>query len=732
MVRIDKKLKRYLQGGGLALLTYLLMLSLSYLNTFQALEWKADDVKTEWLRAGTTANQEVVVLLVDEASISMMEEVAGRWPWVRSIWADVLEYLTMGGANSVAFDILFTERSQPVENGQVHLYDDHDTALIDMTAEAGMVTHAIQILHDPSNPDPKLPLPAVFAERFQIPNVTGVPPSQNDTFYIPMKPLQQAAKHMGVVEFVPDKDGVYRRTNLIRDYLGLYYPVLSTSSLMEKLPFKQVVEDTENRVLYIDDKAIPLDRNLHYQVKFYEHFESISIGSVLASLSSLRQGNMEALYTNERLVPPEFFENKVVFIGTSAVGTEDLKNTPINARWPGVFLHAAIASNILNNDFTYQIDQAWLILILFLASFLTAVIVLMISSVVWQVVYPMMLAASYVAFNVWIQAEYDIQMDLVTPVLTAFLTWLLLSAYLAATEGRERKRVKNMLGQYVSPAALNTVLDNYENQIEAEVGKEENMSIVFSDVRSFTTISEGLAAADVVKLLNIHLDAMTQITFDHGGTMDKFIGDATMAFWGAPLPDDDHALHATQAAIQMYRAMSRVNATLEENGLIPIAIGVGVNTGRVILGNIGSSQKLDYTVIGDAVNLGSRLEGLTKQYGVGVLISEFTQADIAQQIPCALVDLVRVKGKNKPVKIYTPLADKEDETLAEAFELVAQCEQAFEYYHACQFEQAKTIFERLPDYPFEKFKAIYVERCNSYLETPPEEGWDGVFTLTTK
>lgn len=726
---LNKQQKRDLKGLVLGFFVFVVVAIIYSQNGFRQLEWLADDFKTQLLRSDARADDQVIVLLVDEASLSSMEEIVGRWPWPRSVWADVLEYMSMGGAKSVAYDILFTERSAgSMQGGE----SEHDGALIEASADSGIATHAMQLLHDPSNPDKNRPLPSIFPEKFALNDVSGIPETQNDTFYIPFQGLYQSAAHMAVVEFSPDEDGDYRRTNLFRDYHGAYYPVLSTASLMQPLNIQKVVQDSAQHLMYIDDIAIPLDRDNHYQVNFYKHFESFSIATVLASVSQLRQGNTEVLYTDPRLVSPEVFQNKIVLIGTSAVGLEDMKSTPINARWPGVFLHASIVSNILKRDFIYPVKIQWVYVAILLSALLTTMVVLAHGSLLLQVIYPAALAGLYVGGNISIQHYFALQLDMVAPVATIFITWLVIGGYLSATEGREKRRVRAMLAQYVSPAALNSVLDNYEDQIQAEIGKEEEMSVVFSDIRGFTTISEGLSPAEVVKLLNIHLDAMTTVTFDHGGTMDKFIGDATMAFWGAPLPDAEHALHATQAAIHMHRALSEVNATLATHGINPINIGVGVNTGRVILGNIGSSQKLDYTVIGDAVNLGSRLEGLTKPYGVGVLVSEFTQAFIKDRIPCALIDMVRVKGKNEPVKIYAPIADMTDEDIEYKWQLVTQCAQGFELYHHREFEKAKVLFNQLPDDPFATFKAIYLERCDAYLLEPPADDWDGVFTLTSK
>ena len=727
-MKLSKQQRKYLHGSLLALLAFVMTSGLFLSGGLKKMEWQVDDLKSQLLRSDLHADKDVVILLVDEASLATLDPLVGRWPWPRSVWADVLEFMSMGGAQGVAFDILFTERALDADKQ----HSEHDLAFVDATAQSGIATHAMQLLHDPANPSPNKPLPKIFHDKFALPDTQGLQTSANNTYYISFNGLYQNARSMGVVEFSPDSDGTYRRTRLFRDYNGDFFPVLSTAPLMDRLNIQKIIETPNRRTLYLDNLAVPLDRDGNYQVNFYKHFETFSIGSVLASVEQLRRGNLEALYTDPRYVNPEMFAGKTIFVGTSAVGLEDMKATPMESRWPGVFLHASIASNLINKDFITQVN-AWQVLVsVFVLALLTMLLSLNQTSILLQTGYPLILASLVVGISIGLQSHFALQWDLMPALMSILSTWLLISGYLSATEGREKRRVRSMLSQYVSPAALNMVLDNYEKQAEAEIGKEEEMTVVFSDIRGFTTISESLTPAEVVRLLNIHLDAMTQVTFDHGGTMDKFIGDATMAFWGAPLPDPDHALHATQAMIHMTRKLEEVNTKLIEQGLKPIAIGVGGNTGKVILGNIGSSQKLDYTVIGDAVNLGSRLEGLTKQYGLKLLISEFTREKIYQRIPCALIDQVRVKGKHKPVKIYLPLADLADANIAEMFDVVETCNQAFNAYHAQDFTRAQQLFAKLPDEPFEHFKALYAQRCEAYLQTPPPQDWDGVFTLTTK
>ncbi len=728
MFKQSKNSIQAIHASLIALLVFLLISSLFYFKALQSLEWSVDDYKMELLQQDSTANKEILILLVDEATLQAMDPIVGAWPWQRSVWADLLEYLSLAGAGSVAFDILFTERRGITEERSLGL---EDIAFADLTKDSGMVTHAMVLTNNPHNINPNMPLPP-FLMKFKVNKVSGFPASNNNSYFLPYTPLYKGADQIGVVEFSPDNDGVYRRTKLFRGYQGNFFPVLSTAVLMDKIGIQHVVNDEKNRTISIDSLKIPLDREGSYQVKFYENFESISLASVFASISKMKGGDIESLYTDPNLTPPEIFTNKIIFIGTSAIGLEDLKTTPIEARWPGVYLHASITANLLDKDFIYQIDYHWVYLIILVMSLLITILVLSQKSIFLQIIYPALLIILFVLFNIFSQYQWGFQMDLIPPLLAMVLNWMLISAYIAGTEGRDKKQVRNMMAQYVSPAALASVLDNYEGVAKAGEGSEERMSIVFSDIRGFTTISEGLQASEVVKMLNIHLEAMTQVTFDYGGTMDKFIGDATMAFWGAPLPDEQHALHATQAAMKMYSSMESVNKLLAKEGLKPINIGVGVNTGKVILGNIGSSQKLDYTVIGDAVNLGARLEGLTKQYGVGLLISEFTRADIYQDIPCMLIDMVKVKGKQEPVKIYIPLGNIKDADLTNKFDMVNQAEQAFALYHQQKFTAAANLFKELPDDGLLTFKALYKQRCEDYIKQPPEEDWDGVFSLTTK
>ncbi|MBI3777186.1 MAG: adenylate/guanylate cyclase domain-containing protein, partial [Gammaproteobacteria bacterium] len=293
----------------------------------------------------------------------------------------------------------------------------------------------------------------------------------------------------------------------------------------------------------------------------------------------------------------------------------------------------------------------------------------------------------------------------------------------------DKRRVRRVLAQYVSPAVLAEVVDKYENYLSAEVGLRTNITVLFSDIRNFTRLSESLAPETVVEMLNVFFSAMTDVLFAHHATIDKFIGDAIMAFWGAPVRDEQHAQRAVRAALGMLQALVDVNTRLAERGIAPISIGIGINTGDAVLGNIGSEKKLAYTAIGDNVNLAARLEGLTKTYGCPVLITENTRAQVCAEFPCRLVDSVRVMGKTHAIRVYAPLGVTNAEEITAAHALCETTARAFELYRQRQWCNARALYETLPP---GRLRELFIARCHDYELIPPAADWDGVCTLDSK
>jgi adenylate cyclase len=341
-----------------------------------------------------------------------------------------------------------------------------------------------------------------------------------------------------------------------------------------------------------------------------------------------------------------------------------------------------------------------------------------------------LLGGAYTAWAYW-RLRDNVVYDLSAPLLAVALTWLGASYYGYVSEGKDKRRIRKMFSQYVSPAILTVLMDQTGNSLKPGSGRRQCVTVLFSDIRDFTSISERLGAEMVVDLLNIHFHAMTDVIFECRGTLDKFIGDALMAYWGAPVRQDDHAVLAVTAALRMERAARDVNKALLSRDYPAIRVGVGINSGDAIVVNIGSEKKLDYTVIGDNVNVASRLEGLSAKYRHTIIISDTTHAALAGRIPCVALDKVRVKGKGTPITIYAPLAAPDDppQVVTEAAARAEQLNAAFAHYLAREWPQALAIYDRFPDSDAAR---LFIPWCRAFMQEDPAADWDGVTTFTSK
>lgn len=602
------------------------------------------DALARHVRASKKAHPDVAVILVDEASLKAMNPMVGRWPWPRSVFADLIEFISMGDPGAILFDILFTENERYYKGG----LGPNDRRLVEAARAYNVVYNAQQILEDEQDEFNKTlldrPMPRAFRERFAIKGLHGEKQSPSNNFYIPFRELYLASKGVGVVEFQPDRDGVYRRTRPLRQYKGDFYPVLGLVPLLDILKPKNIKVD--GKAVYLDNTTIPLDKDGRYLINMYGKFNAYSISGLLASIQKIRKGDVENL-----MVSPGEFKGKVVIVGASAVGVEDVKPTTMSSRTPGAMLHASFISNVLMKDFLKPARPLMTVVTVFLFAAASTAGILMLSRNYLRVAVPVALLLLYSAFVIN-GLNNNRLYETVPQVSAVLLSFMASFAYLSFTEGKEKRKVRKMLGQYVSPQMLSEVVDRYEDFLGAEVGGREHITVLFSDIRDFTSISEAMPPAQVVDVLNYYFSVWSDVIFKHGGTVDKFIGDAIMAFWGAPVKTGDHAQRAVRAAREMIGRLPEINETLGVRGYPPVRIGIGISTGEAILGNIGSEKKLDYTVIGDTVNLASRIEALTKDYSSDILITEHTYNELQGDLGCKFIDTVKVKGKEVSVKIY--------------------------------------------------------------------------------
>nr|WP_276569361.1 adenylate/guanylate cyclase domain-containing protein [Halorhodospira halophila] len=604
------------------------------------------DQRTQWLHGDAHAPEEIVILYVDEYSIRAMEPAVGRWPWPRSLWADLLEFLAHGRPAAVVFDVLFTESAR--EDGGAG-----DAAFAQASAALGGVVHAMQFLEaNPREDRSADPLPKGMADRYALGDTQGWPDPRFQEHGVPVAPLADKAEQLGVVTTGPDRDGVHRRLPPLLPYDGEIYPALGVAALLAAGQDSSTIDWDEQGVQWAD-QTLATDASGQALVNPYAEFDSYPVVELFEAQRQIRRGELADLR-----VDPEVFNDRIVFVGASAAALHDLKATPLSGRTPGVELHASLIGNLLDGQ-TLRFGPGTIEAVLVpAAAGAVGLAVLLVPALSARVLLPLAVVAAWTAW-VLVQHAAGIVWSWLPLVVGVLLAWVTVLVFLGFTEGRDRRRVRQLLAQYVSPAVLQEVVDRRGEVATGEVGSTEQVTLLFSDIRGFTSLSEGQEAASVVELLNIHLGEMSEAIFEHDGTLDKFIGDAVMAFWGAPVRVRDHADRAVRAALAMTQRLEGVNEAVVARGGKPLAIGIGLHTGEVVLGNIGSVRKLDYTVIGDNVNVASRLEDLTKAYGCSVLISGDTYADLPQGWQCRYVDRVQVRGRQRMLDLYEPIAPPE-------------------------------------------------------------------------
>jgi len=717
---------------GITLSVLLILVSFNHTEIAKRLEQLSYDYRLSASRADKVLPPQVMVILIDEPSLKLMDPIVGRWPWPRSIYKNVIEYISSGQPHAILFDILFTERQFDRQTNTSNEPFGSDKLLIQATDNSNLTHHSMQFIPAPEVDSPRISapeLPLSVKKQHGIPDIiinkltpinalkqSNIP---YEGYISPIDGLVTASKQIGIVNAMADNDGIYRRAQLFYHYDNTLFPALSIAPLLSNPHYQQTIIEHQNRIFRSNE-------SLSVAVNFYADYQAISMGAILSSISSMYAGDIDKV-----TILPDAFTNKYVFIGSSAIGLHDLKPTSISNLAPGVFVHASMLANIINNDLLKPITFTITIIVIVLLSLITAVSVIVIRNIYVQTLLPIFLCFAYFHLTA-LSMQYNYIANLTLPCFAIIFSWLLVSIYLFSTEKKEKRKIRKMFSQYVSPAALSVMEDEFKDYNALAHGSEEYVTVLFSDIRGFTSLSEKLDAKEVVTVLNYYFSAMTEVIFKHHGTIDKFIGDAIMATWGAPIQSNSHAHDAVCAAIDMHCTLKQVNDWLQARSQGKIQIGIGVHTGMAILGSIGSAQKADYTVIGDTVNLSSRLEGITKLYKTPIIISAPCYNELNGKIPCQILDCVQVKGKSQSVDIYTPVIFNKNiavqsQSQAEIIEQVSLS--AFQAYQAKNWTEAISLLKSLPSLYQNQ---VLIEKCTELLDTPPDENWNTVNIMSSK
>jgi adenylate cyclase len=699
------------------------------------------------------ASDRIAIIDLDEESIKEL----GQWPWPRNVMAQMVERLRAYGANVIAFDIVFAEsdRTSParvaqtlpddaqysaVKEALAHL-PDNDAVFAKAIEEAGNVVMGFTR----ARPEETLRTPYLSAKPMLM--IKDKTPFFENTFSAPgvaenLPEFSMAAAGNGSFMATPDIDGIIRQVSLFVKYppekmMGIepeLYPMLGVEALRvdENKKSRLMIKNAKDQsaigtdyVLQIAKWEVPIESDS----KLWVYYRDIKDDEYISARRLFDDAQTEKIRNQ--------VNGKIVFIGTSAEGLRDIRSTPLDIFVPGVEVHVNVAEQILQGKFLIRPDivvgveaaviAAAGLLIIICAPFANAILLgILTSSLMGS-----MFILSWMGFR-----DFGVLLDPVYPGICLSFLFLVSSLFSYIRSEAERRRVRTAFGLYISPAFMNELTKNPE---KLKLGGEvRDLTVMFSDIRNFTSISEQLSPEELIVLMNDFLTPMSDLVMENRGTIDKYMGDAMMAFWNAPLDDEDHARHACLAALKMQEALAPVNDALklraEKEGRTAILLkaGIGLNTGPCSVGNMGSRQRFAYSALGDAVNLASRLESQTKFYGVNIIAGEETKA-LAPDLGFLELDMIRVKGKDKPVRIYALQGD--ENWIGANTEWHSAHESMIAKYRMQDFDSAyqnMVLARKVAGGVLEKCYDLYAQRITSFMRNPPQKDWDGVYTAQEK
>jgi adenylate cyclase len=702
------------------------------------------DVRIRLTMPGTVDDR-IVIVDIDEAS----QLELGRWPWPRDTLAAIVDRLFDDyGIRVLGFDVLFAEAEEtsaerllgrlaqseiaaiPQVRGELERIaaeQDSNVRFAESFVARDVVTGFV--FKDSLAPDepqstgvlPQPLIPAAAIEGVSIPFIDA------KGFAGSLPALQENATAGGFFDApVIDSDGVFRRAPLLQRYrgdlyasLGLAVAGLSLGSPPVSLAFAATqgerMSGIELEALQLGDRRIPVNE----QVTVYIPYRGPQGSFPYVPAKDVFNGT----------APKEVLHERIVLIGASAAGLLDLRSTPVGQRYIGVEAHANLVSGLLDGAILQQ--PSWTIglefSLLLVIALLTALVLPRLAPLT-ALAFVIGLLGLTMVLNLWMWTAQGLVVPLASLLCFTLVASVLQINYGFFIESRNKRHLSRIFGQYIPPTLV-AEMDASGQDVSLE-GESRTMSVLFSDVRGFTTLSEKLDAKELTRLMNEFLTPITRVIHEHRGTIDKYMGDAVMAFWGAPLADDQHARHAVQAGLGMIEAVRNLAGDFAQKGWPAIAVGVGVSSGTMNVGNMGSEFRIAYTVLGDTVNLGSRLEGLTKQYGVDMIVSEGT-AKLLPDYAFRELDLVRVKGKREPVAIYEPVG-LVPELSATEHEQIALFATAVAAFRSRNWDTARATLHNLNERTERLLYNVYLDRIEQFRREPPPADWDGVFEHLTK
>jgi len=711
-------------------------------------------------------NAHVVIVAVDEKS--MRQPDLGMWPWPRTKTAILIQKLNECGAKVIGFDVVYSEpdssRTEPLVRKIKESYAkvaERDDLFLKELDEIYSSVHGDQILAKVLEEYENVVLGYFFfASEDEVRKLTKeeLEAGKDSIGYgtigysvkckeckwsdahksflralavranLPI--LSEAAETYGYFNQIPDPDRIYRHIPMVISFDNKLFPSLSLQVL--SLYYQQPVELFVNTLtgdefiagyvgLFIgpleipgeDHIEIPLDRGAMFRINYYgpkRTFRHISAGDLI-------HGERQACMA---------VKDKVVLVGATAIGIYDHRAMPFEPDYPGVEIHATAIENIITKNYMvrhplfFVVEGVFILIFgILLSWFLTRF------RLTFGAIITVLILAGIAVVDYFFLFLNGLQAHVVIPIIHVAVLFAGIAVYRYATEEREKAKIRHAFQFYLSGDVIDDVL--HDTSKLALGGERRELTVLFSDIRGFTTISEQLPPEELIELLNEYLTPMTEIVFRHNGTLDKYIGDAVMALFGAPVPFEDHPQAACRTALEMMEELARLRKGWAERGLPEMDIGIGINTGPMSVGNMGSATRFDYTVVGDNVNLGARLEGLNKNYGTHIIISQYTMEAVGGHFTSRELDAVQVKGKHEPVTIYELLHKGPPDPAKDAW--INEFHEGLVLYKSQKWDAAIETFSKFES---DNVSRMYIKRSNEMKKNPPDPNWDGVFKMTTK
>jgi adenylate cyclase len=690
------------------------------------------------LRPRTQQGYPVVIVDIDEDSLKTI----GQWPWPRTTVADLVSRITQLGPAAIGFDVVFAEpdrMSPAIAEQSFQGLDAQTRAKLDslpsndqVLADAIKQSRVVVGQAGAATPTPQPPGEAALQTGSAVLGSNPAPYLVTFPGLLRNVPvIEQAAAGRGLFSIDPEHDGIIRRVPVIMEAQGALVPSLTMEMLRVVTQSGAILVRVNNagvQSVAVPGLVVPTDEHGQLWVHFNKHDQARFV-----SAKDVLQGT----------IPADRFRGRLVLIGTSAIGLLDLKTTPVEAAMPGVEVHAQILESVLsksllvNPDYAIGAELSLAVLIglaiIIAAPMLSPTVVVLLGAGV---------VAGLIGLSFYLFAEDHLLIDFTYPLISSWLIYLVLTFVNYFREQKQRQQIRSAFGFYLSPHMVEQLASSPEKLVLG--GEERRMTILFSDVRGFTTISEHYKddPQGLTRLMNRFLTPLTNAIIERQGTIDKYIGDAIMAFWNAPMDDADQEANACDAALAMQERAVALNVELkreaEANGgvYMPLRIGIGLNTGPCVVGNMGSDFRFNYSVLGDTVNLASRLESRTKDYGLGLVIGSRTAEKAKEKFATMEIDLIQVKGKKDPEAVFAVLGRSELERDPQCKDLRGLNEQMLGRFRRQDWDGALDLIARCrkiaDHFNMAGLYDMYVERIEAYRADPPGVDWDGVYKAESK